>query len=331
MPKKTQISDKKPARRPARREETPVNGGKPLTTRELHVLLHLLEERSVTRTAEALDLNQPYVSLVLKRMREATGDPILVRSGAKLVLTVRGEQMIAPLREVLTGIDTVVGAPSQFDPMTATGEFRIASADCMEAIVLPSLIARLQEVAPGVRVVVRAVDQAFDYAGALERDELDVVISNWPGAPQHLKTARLLSEEVVCLFGPEHPFAEQDSVTLEDYLAADHLAPVARSKADPGPIDSHLSRHGLKRDIRVMLPEFNLIPHMLMKGQLVFTSSAHFAQYQCSILPLSCLPAPAECGTLDFYLLWHERAHADARNAWLRQQVMAVARALKSI
>lgn len=327
MSKTMQIPDKMLARR----EETPVNGGKPLTTRELSVLLRLLEERSVTRTAEALDLNQPYVSLVLKRMREATGDPILVRSGAKLVLTLRGEQMIAPLREAMTGIDKVVGAPSQFEPMTAIGEFRIASADCMEAIILPSLIARLQEVAPGMRVVVRAVDQAFDYAGALERDELDVVISNWPDAPQHLKTVHMLSEEVVCLFGPEHPFAGQDCVTLADYLAADHLAPVARSKADPGPIDSQLSGHGLKRDIRVMLPEFNLIPHMLMKGRLVFTSSAHFARYQCSILPLSCLPAPVECGTLDFYLLWHERAHANARNAWLRQQVMTVARSLKSV
>lgn len=308
-----------------------MTGGKPINTRELRVLLTLLEERSVTRTAEALDLTQPFVSLVLRRLREATGDPILVRSGAKLVLTVRGEVMIEPLRAALEGIGRVVGQPAEFDPLQAEGDFRIASADCMEAIILPSLVARLREVAPGVRITVRAIDQAFDYAGALERDELDVVISNWPGPPQHLKTARLLSEEVVCLFGPEHPFRGQEAITLDDYLAAEHLAPVPRSKADPGPIDSHLATAGVKRDIRVMLPEFNLIPHMLMNGQLVFTSSANFARYQCSILPLASLPAPAECGTLDFYLLWHERAQADARNSWLRQQIMAVARDLKSV
>lgn len=308
-----------------------MKGGKQINTRELRVLLTLLEERSVTRTAEALELTQPFVSLVLRRLREATGDPILVRSGAKLVLTVRGEEMIEPLRAALEGIDRVVGQPAEFDPLLAEGDFRIASADCMEAIILPSLIARLREVAPGVRITVRAIDQAYDYAGALERDELDVVISNWPGPPQHLKTARLLSEEVVCLFGPEHPFTGLEAITLDDYLAAEHLAPVPRSKADPGPIDSHLATAGVKRDIRVMLPEFNLIPHMLMNGQLVFTSSANFARYQCSILPLSSLPAPTECGTLDFYLLWHERAQADARNSWLRQQIMAVARNLKTV
>jgi DNA-binding transcriptional LysR family regulator len=307
-----------------------MKGVKPINTREMRVMLHLLEEHSVTRTAEALDLTQPFVSLVLRRFRDMTGDPILVRSGAKLVLTVRGEEMIEPLRTALSGIDQAVGQPAAFDPRTAEGEFRIASADCMEAIILPNLIARLQDAAPRVRVLVRAVDQAYDYAGALERDELDVVISNWPGAPQHLKTARLLTEDVVCLFGANHPFAQKDTISLNDYLDADHLAPVARSKSDPGPIDSHLAAAGLKRDIRVMLPEFNLIPHMLLNGQLVFTSSANFARYQCSILPLANLPAPSECGSLDFYLLWHERAQADARNTWLRQQIIAVARSLKS-
>ncbi|MEZ5674650.1 MAG: LysR family transcriptional regulator [Thalassovita sp.] len=51
---------------------------------------------NVTRTAEALDMTQPFVSLVLRRFRDMTGDPILVRSGAKLVLTVRGQEMLNP-------------------------------------------------------------------------------------------------------------------------------------------------------------------------------------------------------------------------------------------
>lgn len=299
-------------------------------TRQLRVLLTLLEECSVTRAAQVLDLTQPYVSLVLRKLRETTGDPILVRSGAKLVPTERGQAMIEPLRQVLDGIEKVVGMPAEFDPQTMTGAFRIASADCMEAIILPSLIGRLRAAAPASRVVVRAIDQAYDYAGALERDELDVVICNWPGPPQHLRTAHLLTEDVVCLFGAGHPFAEHQALTMEDYLAAEHLAPVARSRADPGPIDSHLAAAGLRRDIRVMVPEFNLIPHMLIGSQLVFTSSANFARYQCGILPLRSLPAPAECGKLDFWLLWHERAQANPRNAWLRRQIGAVARGLQA-
>lgn len=296
-------------------------------TRQIRVLLTLLEVRSVTRAAEMLDLTQPYVSLVLRRLRETTGDPILVRSGSKLVRTERGEAMLAPLRSVLDGMEKLVAPRSGFDPATAAGVFRIASADCMEALLLPALLARLRQAAPGARVTVRAVEPSFDYAAALEQDELDVVICNWPRPPEHLKSAHLMTEDVVCLFAEDHPFAAKDRLTLDDYLGAEHLAPVARSRADPGPIDAALAAAGRRRDIRVMVPEFNLIPHMLVNSRLVFTSSAAFARYQCSILPLRMLPAPPECGKLGFHLLWHERSQADGRSVWLRREIAGAARA----
>ncbi len=299
---------------------------KSMDLRQLRVLMSLLETCSVTRTAQALDLTQPYVSLVLRRLRETTGDPILVRSGAGLVPTERGLAMMQPLAEALHGLDRVIGGTASFDPQTASGEFRIAAADCMEAILLPPLVAALRQAAPGVRITVRAVVRSYDYAGALERGELDLVICNWPGQPQHLKTAHLMTEDVVCLFGPDHPFAGKDSLTLDDYLSAEHISTVVRSKADPGPIDSQLAAAGHRRAIRVMVPEFNLIPHILLSSRMVFTSSAHFAHYQSTILPLHSLPAPPECGRLAFYLLWHERAQADQRNAWLRRQVTDAAR-----
>ena len=299
-----------------------------IDAKQLRVLLMLLEECSVTRAAQLLDQSQPYVSLVLKRLREATGDQILVRSGSKLVLTERGRTMIAPTRAALASIEQIVSEPSTFDPSTEQGTFRIASADCIETLVLPRLVERLHQTAPRARVVVQPVERSFDYAGALERDELDVLISNWPGAPKHLKTAHLLREDVVCIFSRHHPFASKEEITIDDYLAAQHIAPVARSRADPGPIDSQLAHHGLRRDIRVMVPEFNLIPFILMSSNLVFTSSRRFAGHFCSLLPLGMLPAPVECGDLRFYLLWHERAHATGRNAWFRHQIMSLAKDL---
>lgn len=303
---------------------------KQIDGRQLRVLLTLLEECSVTRTAQLLDQSQPYVSLVLKRLREATGDSILVRSGSKLVLTERGRGMIAPARLALAGIEQIVSEPQAFDPLTEHGVFRVASSDCIETLVMPRLIEKVRHAAPSARLVIRPVDQAFDYAGALERDELDVLISNWPGAPKHLKTAHLLRDEVVCMFSPDHPFAKKDEITIADYLSAEHVAPVARSKADPGPIDSQLAEHGLRRDIRVMVPEFNLIPYIVLTSNLVFTSSRHFADHFCSLLPLRKLPAPVECGDLRFYLLWHERAHVTGRNGWLRHQIMTVAKGVQA-
>lgn len=303
---------------------------KEMDTRQLRVLRVLLEECSVTQAARKLDMSQPNVSLTLRKLRDIIGDPILVRSGSKLVPTERGQTLLAEVRAVLDGIDRIVGTSPIFDPGLSTAPFRIASADCMEAIFLPPLVQHLQQQVPGASVIVRGIDASFDYAEALERDQLDVVICNWPGAPGHLKTAHLMTEDIVCLMGTQHPLAGRGRLTIEDYLASDHIAPVARSRADPGPIDLQLAERGLRRKIRTMVAEFNLIPHMLLGSDLIFTSSARFAVYFSSLMPLHWAPAPPEFGTLKFFLLWHERAHSDARNIWLRGQISAVARSLEA-
>lgn len=57
---------------------------------ELHlvrVLKTLITERSVSRTAMHLQCSQPAVSSQLKRLRELTGDPLLVRSGNSMMPT----------------------------------------------------------------------------------------------------------------------------------------------------------------------------------------------------------------------------------------------------
>jgi len=41
----------------------------------------LMRERSVTRAAEELNLTQPAMSNVLRRLREFLDDPVLVRTG----------------------------------------------------------------------------------------------------------------------------------------------------------------------------------------------------------------------------------------------------------
>lgn len=65
-----------------------------------------------------------------------------------------------------------------------------------------------------------------------------------------------------------------------------------------------------------------------MGSDLVFTSSARFARYFGSLMPLRSISPPPEFGQLKFFLLWHERAQADPRNVWLRGQITAVARGL---
>ncbi len=301
-----------------------------IDTRQIRIFLSVLDHGSVTLAANALGMTQPAVSQVLRRLRDMTGDPLLVRSGSKLVPTLRAEDMAAPLRQSLERIEAAFHDDPEFDPGRDDLVFRIASADCMQAFFLPRLIAQIRAAAPNARIHMRSIGPGYDYAAALENGELDMVIANWPGPPGNLRTVRLMIDDMVCIFGGEHALTRSGRVTLDGYMALDHVAPMPVSPLAPGPIDGRLAELGLYRNIRVIVPEFNIVPYVLMSSDLVFTSSAGFARHYEMFLPIRSVPAPAEFGRMQFYLLWHERAQTSPMNRWLRAEMIRIAQELPS-
>ncbi|ASM75236.1 HTH-type transcriptional regulator SyrM 1 (plasmid) [Pseudosulfitobacter pseudonitzschiae] len=300
-----------------------------IDTRQIRIFLSVLELGSVTRAANALGITQPAVSQVLRRLRDMTDDPLLVRSGSKLIPTIRAEEMLGPLRTSLKTIDAAFQSDQSFDPARDDLVFRIASADCMEAFFLPRFISEIRKSAPNARIHLRSIVSGYDYAMALEKGELDLVIANWPGPPGNLRTVRLMTDEMVCIVGPDHDLKETERVTLDDYMGLEHVAPSPFSPRVQGPIDGKLAELGLFRNIRVIVPEFNIVPYVLMSTDLVFTSSVSFARHYELFLPIRSIPAPPEFGTMQFYLLWHERAQASPMNRWLRAEMIRIARDLE--
>ena len=137
----------------------------------------------------------------------------------------------------------------------------------------------------------------------------------------------LFDDEVVCVVSDRHPLARKGEVTADDYVVAQHLAPVRYAGGVRGAIDDHLHKLGIKRDIRVSLPYFHVAPYVLMTTDLVFTTGRRFAAHYAKFLPIKVLPAPLGFPSLRFYQLWHERTHAAPAARWLREQVAQVASA----
>ena len=61
----------------------------------------LLLEANVGRAAMRMGLSQPAASHALQRLRDVIGDPLLVRSGARMELTPRALALRAPLAQTL--------------------------------------------------------------------------------------------------------------------------------------------------------------------------------------------------------------------------------------
>ncbi len=86
-----------------------------------------------------------------------------------------------------------------------------------------------------------------------------------------------------------------------------------------GAIDVHLARERLKRHVVVTLPYFNLAPYVLIKSDLIFTTTRLFADYYAKFLPLTVVPAPLDFPPMQYYQLWHERVPLLRRSALAAQ------------
>lgn len=296
--------------------------------RLLVTLRTLLTEKSISRTAQILGQTPPAVSLALRRLRELLSDPLLVRSGSKMVLTERGESLLKPVAEAIDGLDRVFIKEGPFDPATAVLTMNIASASSLATLFLPPLVERLHQEAPHVSLVVRTIDPEFDYEKALADGTLDLVIGDWPHPPETLRILPLLEDRICCMMRADHPLAGEDQIPLQAYLKSRHLSPTPTSTTYLGPIGGRLAQLGIKRRVSVAVPDFNLIPLLLLRSDLVFTTARCFCEFWAKRLPLAVVPAPDVFEPMRFYLLWHDRAHASPHGQWLRSLLRSLARDL---
>lgn len=295
----------------------------------LRVLHALLTESSVSKAARRLNQSQPAVSTALRRLRDLTGDALLVRSKNGMTPTERGASLLEPVKQALASIESIVVQQTRFDPASSRRIFNIATPDYLNAALLGRIVSRMRRIAPHSQIIFHSLGPDQDFTAALESGELDVVIGNWPQPPEQLRISPLFEDEVVCMMRADHPLANRP-LTEKQYLDAEHVAPTPYSVGRRGVIDMHLARERLKRNVVAWVPYFNLAPYMLLESDMIFTSPRMLAEHYTRLLPLSISRSPIDFPPMSFYLLWHDRTHQAEEARWFREQIVSVARQFAS-
>jgi len=294
----------------------------------IRVLHTVLTERSVSRAAIRMGMHQPAVSAALKRLRDLSGDPLLVRSGSGMVPTDAALRMIEPSASILRAAEVLFTDARGFDPATAGTTFRVAASDYLDPLFLPQLVARVKAQAPQSRIEIHPLSGESDYHANLANGDVDVVVGNWLKPPEDLHLGRLFGDQVVSLVAADHP-AVRRGWTVNDWLAAEHIAPTPTHPGARGVIDEHLAQGGLTRNITARCPHFGLIPRMVASSLLVLTTGRQFCERFTAQLPVRIMECPVDFPQLMYYQLWHGRTHSSASARWLRDRVKDVASALR--
>jgi len=297
----------------------------------IRILYLLLVEKNVSRVALKLNQPQPSISASLRKLRELTGDPILVRGARGMVPTQHGEGLLKPAKRILDEAESLFVRKAPFLPEDATRTFHIAAPDYLDARFLPNVVALLRRGSPGSKVVIHALGPGQDYLRMLSDGDMDLVIANWDEPPAHLHISKLFEDPIICTMRADSPYARRtapDAMTLEDYLDLPHVAPTQMLPGYHGVIDAHLERLGLQRRVAVESPYFGVIPYMLTQSDLVLTTGRQFIRAYEKTLPLKSFTVPVKFPPMRFYQLWHQRVHQSTEHKWLRDQVSSAARAL---
>lgn len=286
----------------------------------LVVLDALLEEKSVTRAADRLNMSQPAASRALSRLRALFTDPLLVDGRAGYILSARAEEIRPALRRTLAGVGEMLSA-APFDPAAATGHVRLVMLDLEAASLVPFLLARLADEAPALDLdILPPSTKAIE---TLENDAVDAVVGVFDDAPAGIHRRRLFDDGFVTLMRAGHPAAGK-RLTLDDYLGLSHIV-VSVTGVGPAPVDIALAGIGRRRRVNVRVPSFFAAVEIAARSDLVMTLPSSLAQTAAAMGRFVALPPPIDLGSFTMSLLWHARHQDDPRHVWLRRTVVAAA------
>lgn len=295
----------------------------------LLVALDVLErERSVTRAGQRMGLSQPAMSNALARLRRLLEDPVLVRSSEGMVPTRRVGEIIGPVRQALAELESALAGEAAFDPGSARRVFRLAAMDHAWVVLVPHLARRLTERAPGVRLDLLPYGEST--VDAIESGALDAAILAGPrhGRGPGFERVELYEDNFDCLVRRGHPRVGR-RLTLERYLELGHVLASPRSRRG-GLVDRALERRGASRRVHVIVPHFAAAPFVVARTDLVATLPRGVARPFAKMLDLALFPPPVALEGGPWFLVWHERSGRDRGHAWLREQILELARGLRA-
>jgi DNA-binding transcriptional LysR family regulator len=296
---------------------------------DLNLLVHLdalLTERSVTRAASRVGIGQSAMSHNLARLRDLFGDELLTRGSDGMRLTPRAVTLLEPVRTMLTQVEALVSREQAFDPATAVRTFRFGSSDSMEVLIMPELLARMREVAPGIHLRLTDFD-ASRLLDELDADEMDIAIGYdlLLHGQIHHKRRKLFTETWLCMFNAEKTGVTAP-ISLDDYLRLPHVVTSLRpGRSARGIVDGALDKLGLSRSIALTTPRFLTAPSLVARAPVIVTMQARLARRFAAEFGLSLSPLPVELGEITISLLWHTSYDHDPAHIWLRELVTELA------
>jgi DNA-binding transcriptional LysR family regulator len=178
---------------------------------------------------------------------------------------------------------------------------------------------RIQQLAPAVTIsTVR--NTSLHLRDAMEAGQVDLAIGLLPQLKAGFFQRRLFEQRYVCLFRQGLPL-DLKRMKAADFFAAEHVAVVSAGTGH-GQVDEILDNHSPQRRVKLKVPHFVAIGHILQSTDLIATVPERLAERMLQPFGLKQLPHPVDLPRIAINVFWHAKYHKDPASQWLRKLVI---------
>jgi len=290
----------------------------------------LLADGSVAGAARRLGLSASAMSRTLTRLREATGDPLLVRAGRRMVLTPHAEALRQRTQSAVHEARAVLRpSTTEADFSTLQRTFTIRANDGFVEALGAALIAAVTATAP--HVCLRFAPKLEKTAAHLRDGSADLEIGVLGEMGPEVRVQALFRDRFVGVVRQGHPLAMEREVTAERYTAFGHVVASRRGRTS-GPVDEALAALGLQRTVVAVVPSFPAALAVARASDLIALVPASLLGKQTESQAWSAsatayaFELPVKTGEITVSQMWHPRLEVDPVHRWLRQLTLTVCR-----
>jgi DNA-binding transcriptional LysR family regulator len=283
----------------------------------------LLKEANVSRAAMRIGLSQPAASHALQRLRDLIGDPLLVRTGARMELTPRALGLRTPLAQALDQVRSLFVSDA-FDAARSERQFRLMMPDLAVELLMPPLMEKITQAAPNVRTDVVPWRGPSIFTAEFART-IDLVISIGNAFKGFHRQLLYTGSDALAVRRGHNIGVKLKR--RDAFLDARHVAVIIRGQNEDL-IDGWLQSKGIERKIALVVPGYLEALHVAARTDLVAFVPRRLISALSRQLSLATIAPPLDPGIDEQFMFYPTRAQMDPASIWLRRLMLQTGREL---
>lgn len=288
----------------------------------------LLEQRSVTKAAEQLQIGQPAMSASLNRLRILFEDELFVRLGRQMQPTLKAQKIAPGILAALHQIRETMASHQSFEPRSSNRTFALGSSDYTSFVLVPPLLEFSHQTAPSLNFCMIGFEK--DSVGdLLEQGAIDVALGVFSSPPRQTQMEPIFEERFVGIARQGHPAIKQGTISLKNFCKLSHALTTLR-RDTVGEIDKELKQQSLERRIAFTTPHMLVLPFAIASSDLVAALPRRIALRLAKICDLTIFQLPIKTQPWTVSMLWSALSDKDEDNRWLRNAIKTIAQKIET-